>query len=62
MRQTQTTLEAIEQWRADPRTQATQRRNDERWTQTLIAQARDDSDPETRDNARALLTARGIAF
>lgn len=33
-----------------------------RWIQTLIAQARDDSDPETQGNAHALLRNRGIAF
>jgi len=34
----------------------------DRWTQTLLAQARDDSDPETQANARLLLDNRGIAW
>lgn len=32
------------------------------WTRSLIAQARDDSDPEMRDNARTILDFRGIAW
>jgi hypothetical protein len=34
----------------------------DRWTRTLIEQARDDSDPETQANARLLLANRGIAW
>jgi hypothetical protein len=34
----------------------------DRWTQTLIQQARSDEDPETRDNARLLLDNRGIRW
>ena len=34
----------------------------DRWTQTLIAQARNDADPETRDNAQLLLDNRGISW
>lgn len=34
----------------------------DRWTQTLIKQANDDSDPETQANAQLLLTNRGIAW
>lgn len=40
---------------------ATAARMTDAWVQTLIKQANDDSDPETRDNARLLLTNRGIA-
>ncbi len=32
------------------------------WTQTLIAQARDASDPETQANAQSLLRTRGISY
>lgn len=39
----------------------TQARAD-RWTQTVIAQARDASDPETQRNAQILLTSRGIGW
>ena len=34
----------------------------DRWTQTLIQQARDESDPETQSNARLLLDNRGISW
>lgn len=34
----------------------------DRWTQTLIQQANDDTDPETQANAQTLLTTRGIAW
>lgn len=34
----------------------------DRWTETLIAQARNDADPETRENARLLLDNRGISW
>lgn len=34
----------------------------DQWTQTLIAQARDNNDPETRDNARTLLTNRNLGW
>lgn len=32
------------------------------WTLTLVRQAQDNSDSETRDNARLLLTNRGIRY
>lgn len=34
----------------------------DRWTQTLIQQARDGGDPETQANAQTLLRNRGISW
>lgn len=34
----------------------------DRWTQTLIQQARDASDPETQQNAQTLLRNRNITW
>lgn len=36
--------------------------SENRWLTTLVLQARDDSDPETQANARALLTNRGMEW
>ena len=33
-----------------------------RWIARLVDMARDDQDPETRDNARAYLSNRGLTF
>lgn len=37
-------------------------RKTDAWTRSLIAAANDDSDPETRDNARTILDFRGIRY
>jgi hypothetical protein len=48
--------------RLTPEQQAKAQEWADAWTRTLIAQANNDSDPETRENARTLLRTRGISW
>jgi hypothetical protein len=45
-----------------PKQRASHEQKVDRWTQTLIQQARNNDDPETQANARLLLGNRGISW